>query len=187
MGPWGYVLAKDRAGAEALAVVKYQGRPTYHAIIIAPAGTGLPQLPGRCARPLHLLRRCRLHLRLADPAQLVPHARHRPADLLPVPRRRLAPGQRHGGGERAGGPRDRLRPQPRRHDRGGPRAGGPGTVVWRSDPLPNDALAVRRGLDAAAQARYAGRRAGDRRGERRARHAAELHGLGGGGGQRPTP
>jgi phosphonate transport system substrate-binding protein len=35
MGPWGYVLAKHRAGAEALAIVTYQGRPTYHAIIIA--------------------------------------------------------------------------------------------------------------------------------------------------------
>jgi hypothetical protein len=34
MGPWGFVLAKDRAAAEAVALVRYQGRPTYHAIIL---------------------------------------------------------------------------------------------------------------------------------------------------------
>ena len=33
MGPWGYVLAKDRSGAEALATVEYNGKPTYNAII----------------------------------------------------------------------------------------------------------------------------------------------------------
>ncbi|MCA3342089.1 MAG: PhnD/SsuA/transferrin family substrate-binding protein, partial [Roseomonas sp.] len=35
MGPWGFVLARARAGAEPLATVLYQGWPTYHAIIIA--------------------------------------------------------------------------------------------------------------------------------------------------------
>ena len=35
MGPWGYVLAKDRSGAEALATVEYNGKPTYNPIIIA--------------------------------------------------------------------------------------------------------------------------------------------------------
>jgi phosphonate transport system substrate-binding protein len=45
MGPWGYVLAKHRAGAEALAIVTYQGRSTYHAIIIARPGLRIDRCP----------------------------------------------------------------------------------------------------------------------------------------------
>ncbi|MGL4239761.1 MAG: PhnD/SsuA/transferrin family substrate-binding protein, partial [Beijerinckiaceae bacterium] len=33
MGPWGYVLAHHEGGARAIATVKYDGRPFYHAII----------------------------------------------------------------------------------------------------------------------------------------------------------
>ncbi|ABQ35478.1 phosphate/phosphite/phosphonate ABC transporter substrate-binding protein [Bradyrhizobium sp. BTAi1] len=35
MGPWGYVLANNEGGAQAVATVKYDGQPTYHAIIVA--------------------------------------------------------------------------------------------------------------------------------------------------------
>src|SRR5699024_8517482 len=35
MGPWGYVLAHHESGAEAIATVKYDGEPTYRAIIVA--------------------------------------------------------------------------------------------------------------------------------------------------------
>lgn len=35
MGPWGYVLANKEGGAEAIATVKYRGSPTYQALIIA--------------------------------------------------------------------------------------------------------------------------------------------------------
>jgi phosphonate transport system substrate-binding protein len=91
MGPWGFVLARARAGAEPLATVLYQGRPTYHAIIIARPDLPITRFPedaqGR---------------RLADPASLVHDPWHRPAQLLPLPRwgkpcgecdfRRLGPG-----------------------------------------------------------------------------------------------
>src|SRR5262245_66442296 len=35
MGPWGYVLAHNEGGTEAIATVKYNGKPTYHAIIVS--------------------------------------------------------------------------------------------------------------------------------------------------------
>jgi phosphonate transport system substrate-binding protein len=35
MGPWGYMLANQASGCQAIATVKYEGKPTYHAIIIA--------------------------------------------------------------------------------------------------------------------------------------------------------
>ncbi|HLJ64259.1 MAG TPA: PhnD/SsuA/transferrin family substrate-binding protein, partial [Stellaceae bacterium] len=35
MGPWGYVLAHDKEPVEAVATAKYDGKPVYHAIIVA--------------------------------------------------------------------------------------------------------------------------------------------------------
>jgi phosphonate transport system substrate-binding protein len=35
MGPWGYVLANRASGCRAIATVRYEGQPTYRAIIIA--------------------------------------------------------------------------------------------------------------------------------------------------------
>lgn len=34
MGPWGYVMAHEYAGAQAIATIEYDGRPTYHAIAV---------------------------------------------------------------------------------------------------------------------------------------------------------
>jgi phosphonate transport system substrate-binding protein len=34
MGPWGYVLANKEGDAQAIATVKYDGKPFYHAIIV---------------------------------------------------------------------------------------------------------------------------------------------------------
>jgi phosphonate transport system substrate-binding protein len=34
MGPWGYVMSHYHAGAEAIATIEYDGKPTYHAIAI---------------------------------------------------------------------------------------------------------------------------------------------------------
>src|SRR5262245_63135885 len=35
MGPWGYVLAHNEGGSQAIATVKYNGKPSYHAIIVS--------------------------------------------------------------------------------------------------------------------------------------------------------
>jgi phosphonate transport system substrate-binding protein len=34
MGPWGYVMSHEYAGAEAIGTIEYDGKPTYHAIAI---------------------------------------------------------------------------------------------------------------------------------------------------------
>src|SRR6476620_10098281 len=34
LGPWGYVLANRNAGAQAVATILYDGKPTYHALIV---------------------------------------------------------------------------------------------------------------------------------------------------------
>ena len=45
MGPWGYVLARARSDAEALATVLYQGKPTYQAIILVRPGLLVARFP----------------------------------------------------------------------------------------------------------------------------------------------
>jgi len=45
MGPWGYVLAHTNGGAEAIATVKYNGKPTYHSIIVARPDTDIKTWP----------------------------------------------------------------------------------------------------------------------------------------------
>ena len=41
MGPWGYVLANQYAGAQVVSTILYNGKPSYHAIIITHPGSGL--------------------------------------------------------------------------------------------------------------------------------------------------
>src|SRR5258708_15801335 len=45
MGPWGYVLANNEGGAQAVATVKYNGKPTYHAIIVAKPDLTITKFP----------------------------------------------------------------------------------------------------------------------------------------------
>ncbi|MFC0386046.1 phosphate/phosphite/phosphonate ABC transporter substrate-binding protein [Muricoccus vinaceus] len=151
MGPWGYVLAKDRAGAEALAVVQYQGRPTYQAIIISRPELDFPNFPadarGRsisfadagstsgCLIPGYWFR-----MQGIDPKTFF---RYRDGASHPANVTAVANGQvdlatdydRNLAAMIAAG---RVREDQVR-------------IVWRSAPLPNDALAVRRGLDAATR------------------------------------
>lgn len=155
MGPWGYVLARDRARAEALATVLYQGRPTYHAIILARAGLAIARFPDDARG---------LSISFADAGStsgwLIPH--HWFAQQGIDPRRffqyrdgashaanviSVASGQvdlatdfdRNFNAMLASG---RVRPEQAR-------------IVWQSEPLPNDALAVRHDLDAATKSALA--------------------------------
>ena len=41
MGPWGYVLAQHAAGAQAVSTILYDGKPTYHALIVTHPESGL--------------------------------------------------------------------------------------------------------------------------------------------------
>ncbi|MBL8394962.1 MAG: phosphate/phosphite/phosphonate ABC transporter substrate-binding protein [Candidatus Accumulibacter sp.] len=41
LGPWGYVLANNEAGAQAVATILYDGRPEYYAIMITHPASGI--------------------------------------------------------------------------------------------------------------------------------------------------
>ncbi|MCI0755096.1 phosphate/phosphite/phosphonate ABC transporter substrate-binding protein [Teichococcus vastitatis] len=147
MGPWGYVLARDRAGAEALAVVEYQGKPTYHAIII-----GRPEL--RIARFPEDAQG--LSISFADAGStsgwLIPHHWFKTRGIDPRRHFRYRDGASHAANviAVANGQVDLATD----YDRNLAAMVAAGRVrqeqvkvVWTSDPLPNDALAVRRDLD----------------------------------------
>lgn len=155
MGPWGYVLAKHRARAEALATVLYQGRPTYHAIILARPQLSITRFP-EDARGMSIS--------FADAGStsgwLIPHHWFLQRGIDPRSFFRYRDGASHAANviSVASGQVDlatdfdrnlatmiaagRVRDDQLR-------------VVWQSDPLPNDALAVRRDLDASSKAAIA--------------------------------
>jgi phosphonate transport system substrate-binding protein len=45
LGPWGYVLANKKAGAEVIATAKYRGKPLYHAMIEGRADLKIKKWP----------------------------------------------------------------------------------------------------------------------------------------------
>ena len=149
MGPWGYVLAKDRATAEALAVVRYQGRPTYQAIIIARPGLTIARFP-EDARGLSIS--------FADAGStsgwLIPHYWFKTQGIDPRSYFRYRDGASHPANDLAvaNGQVDLATD----YDRNLAAMIAAGRIreadvkiVWRSEPLPNDALAVRADLDPA--------------------------------------
>ena len=155
MGPWGFVLAKDRANAEALAVVHYQGRPTYQAIILA-----RPELAIACfpedARGMSIS--------FADAGStsgwLIPHHWFRTQGIDPRTYFRYRDGASHPANVLAvaNGQVD-LATDYDRNFAAMLAAGRVGEaqarIVWRSEPLPNDALAVRGDLDPGLKAALA--------------------------------
>lgn len=147
MGPWGYVLAKSRAGAEALATVQYQGKPTYHAIILARPGLKIERFP-EDARGMSIS--------FADAGStsgwLVPSHWFQTQGIDPKTYFKYRDGASHAANVMAvaTGQVDLATD----YDRNlaamitaGRVQADQVRIVWRSDPLPNDALAVRRGLD----------------------------------------
>lgn len=155
MGPWGFVLARARAGAEALATVLYEGRPTYHAIII-----GRPEL--RIARFPEDARG--LSISFADAGStsgwLIPHHWFLQRGIEPRTYFRYRDGASHAANviSVASGQVDLATDFDRNLAAmiaGGRIRADQVQVVWRSDPLPNDALAVRRDLDAGLKAAIA--------------------------------
>jgi phosphonate transport system substrate-binding protein len=129
MGPWGYVLARARAGAEALATVLYQGRPQAArgmSISFADAGSTSGWLiPHHWFLTQGIDPRSFFRYRDgASHAANVISVASGQVDLATDFDRNLA-AMIAAGRVRA----DQVK------------------VVWRSAPLPNDALAARRGLD----------------------------------------
>ena len=147
MGPWGYVLAHDSSGAQAIATVQYDGKPIYHAIIVGRPGLNIKHWPDDAKG---------LKISFADVGStsgwLIPTTWFKARGIDPKTYFQYAEGATHAANEIAvanaqtdlatdfdrnrnamieNGKLDKLATE----------------VVWTSDPLPNDAIAVRNGFD----------------------------------------
>ncbi|MCU0889833.1 MAG: phosphate/phosphite/phosphonate ABC transporter substrate-binding protein [Rubritepida sp.] len=151
MGPWGFVLARDRARAEALAVVLYNGLPTYHAIIIGRPGLSIARFPDDARG---------LSISFADAGStsgwLIPHHWFQTQGIDPRSFFRYRDGASHAANviSVASGQVDLATDFDRNLNAmiaGGRVRADQVQVVWRSAPLPNDALTVRHDLDAATK------------------------------------
>lgn len=149
MGPWGYVLAKDRSGAEALAVVDYQGKPTYYAVIIAQPGLKIDNFPADAKG---------MSISFADTGStsgwLIPSYWFKTQGIDPKTYFNYRDGASHPANDIAvaSGQVDLATDYNRNLDAmiaAGRIKADQVKVVWKSEPLPNDALAVRRDLDPA--------------------------------------
>jgi phosphonate transport system substrate-binding protein len=149
MGPWGYVLANNEGGAEAIATVKYNGKPTYHAIIVARADQKIERWPQDAKG---------LRISFADAGStsgwLVPTHWFKTQGIDPKTFFKYRDGASHAAqvisvvSEQTDLATDFDRNLNSHIERGSVKADQV-KVVWRSDPLPNDALATRRDLDPA--------------------------------------
>ncbi len=151
MGPWGFVLAQDRARAEALATVLYNGQPTYHAIILGRSGLSIARFP-EDARGLSIS--------FADAGStsgwLIPHFWFSQQGIDPRTYFRYRDGASHAANviSVVTGQVDLATDFDRNFAAmiaSGRVRAEQAQIVWRSAPLPNDALAVRQDLDDATK------------------------------------
>lgn len=142
LGPWGYVLANRNAGAQAVATILYDGKPTYHALIVTRPDSGIQTLADLKGRhfafgdkgstsgyliPTHQL----LTMGIPDPEKFfgkVVYTKHQAIETQ-VTRGELD----------AGADYDRNRNA--MIEQGLIRAAD-SKIIWTSAPLPNDAFAV---------------------------------------------
>ena len=142
LGPWGYVLANGNSGAQAVATILYDGKPTYHALVVTRPDSGINRLEDLKGRsfafgdkgstsgyliPTHQL----LKMGIADPEKYfgrVVYTKHQAIETQ-VTRGEID----------AGADYDRNRNA--MIEQGLIRA-SESKVIWTSAPLPNDAVAV---------------------------------------------
>lgn len=150
MGPWGYVLANAASNCQAIATVKYDDRPTYQAIIIARPELKIAKFPDDSRG---------MSISFADVGStsgwLVPH--YYAKEVWKIDPRtfwKYSEGASHPANEIAvqAGQVDLATDFDRNRDAmidAGRIKRQSTRVIWQSDPLPNDALAVSRDLPAA--------------------------------------
>jgi len=149
MGPWGYVLANNDSGATPLATVKYDGKPIYHAIVVARPDLAIAKWPedGKGLR-----------MSFADVGStsgwLIPTNWFKGQGLDPKSYFQYTEGATHAANEIAvaSGQSDLATDFDRNRNamiEGGKLGPNATKIVWTSDPLPNDAIAVRKGFDPA--------------------------------------
>jgi phosphonate transport system substrate-binding protein len=148
MGPWGYILANDDSGVRAIATAKYDGKPIYHAIVVCGPGKvkGWPE-GARGKR-----------VSFADVGSisgwLIPTAWFKSRGIDPKQYFAYSDGSTHAANEIAvgSGQVDCATDFDRNRNamiEGGRLDRNATEVVWQSDPLPNDAIAVPRDFDPA--------------------------------------
>ncbi len=141
MGPWGYVLANHSAGAQAVATILYDGRPEYFAIMVARPDSGIASIQDLKGKtfafgdkgstsgyliPLHQFQKMGI-----DPDTYfskVIYTKHQAIETQ-VTRGELDAGA------------DYNRNRNAMIEQGLIRAAD-SKIIWQSDPLPNDAVAV---------------------------------------------
>ena len=147
MGPWGYVLANNEGGAQAIATVKYNGKPSYHAIIVSRPDVQINKWPEDAKG---------LRLSLADAGStsgwLVPTFYFKSVGIDPKTFFQYRDGASHAAqilsviNNQVDLASDFDRNLNGFLDRGTFKADQI-KIVWTSDPLPNDPLVVRADLD----------------------------------------
>jgi phosphonate transport system substrate-binding protein len=148
MGPWGYILANNDSGAQAIATAKYDGKPIYHAIVVCRPGSGIKNWPDDAKGK---------RVSFADVGStsgwLIPTWWLRGRGINPKEFFAYSDGATHPANEIsvASGQVDCATDFDRNRTAMielGKLEAKATDVIWQSDPLPNDAIAVRRGLDA---------------------------------------
>jgi phosphonate transport system substrate-binding protein len=148
MGPWGYILAADDSGARAIATAKYDGKPIYHAIVVCRPGLVKNWPEGARGR----------RVSFADVGStsgwLIPSAWFKAKGINPKEFFAYSDGATHAANEVsvASGQVDCATDFDRNRNtmiEGGKLERNATEVVWQSDPLPNDAIAVPKEFDPA--------------------------------------
>ena len=148
MGPWGYILANSDSGVRAIATAKYDGKPIYHAIVVCGPGKvkGWPE-GGKGKR-----------VSFADVGStsgwLIPTAWFKAKGIDPKTYFNYSDGATHAANEIAvaSGQVDCATDFDRNRNtmiESGRLEKNATEIVWTSDPLPNDAIAVPKDFDAA--------------------------------------
>ena len=150
MGPWGYVLANAASGCRAIATVRYDDRATYRAIVVARADAKVARFPDDTRG---------MSISFADVGStsgwLIPQYYAKEVwKIDPRAYWKYSEGASHPANEIAvqGGQVDLATDYDRNRDamlESGRLRADATRVVWASDPLPNDAIAVSRELPAA--------------------------------------
>ena len=155
MGPWGYVLAHDDSGVVAIATAKYDGKPIYHAIVICKPGLVKSWPEGGKGK----------RVSFADVGStsgwLIPTAWFKTRNIDPKQYFNYSDGATHAANEIsvASGQVDCATDFDRNRNamiEGGKIDRNATEVVWTSDPLPNDAIAVPKSFDPALAKRIQG-------------------------------
>jgi phosphonate transport system substrate-binding protein len=148
MGPWGYILANADSGVRAIATAKYDGKPIYHAIVVCGPGKvkGWPE--GAKGK----------RVSFADVGStsgwLIPTSWFKAKGIDPKTYFNYSDGATHAANEIAvaSGQVDCATDFDRNRNtmiESGRLDRNATEIVWQSDPLPNDAIAVPKDFDGA--------------------------------------